>query len=147
MSRGTLDHSRKSSRFIYGTVTLYGGPFQISSTTIASFFMSMSATPLTEVNGLGSSPFARRYLGNRFFFLFLRVLRCFSSPGLPSITYGFSARYLGITPSGFPHSDIPGSMPACGSPRLFAAYHVLLRLLVPRHPPFALNSLTSVFCS
>ena len=30
--------------------------------------------------GLGSSPFARRYLGNRFFFLFLRVLRCFSSP-------------------------------------------------------------------
>ena len=31
--------------------------------------------------GLGSSPFARRYLGNRGFFLFLRVLRCFSSPG------------------------------------------------------------------
>ena len=30
--------------------------------------------------GLGSSPFARRYLGNRSFFLFLRVLRCFSSP-------------------------------------------------------------------
>ena len=33
--------------------------------------------------GLGCSPFARRYLGNRFFFLFLRVLRCFSSPGCP----------------------------------------------------------------
>ena len=31
--------------------------------------------------GLGSSHFARRYYGNRFFFLFLRVLRCFSSPG------------------------------------------------------------------
>ena len=31
--------------------------------------------------GLGSFPFARHYLGNRFFFLFLRLLRCFSSPG------------------------------------------------------------------
>ena len=31
--------------------------------------------------GLGSFPFARRYSGNRCFFLFLRVLRCFSSPG------------------------------------------------------------------
>ena len=30
---------------------------------------------------LGSFPFARRYSGNRCFFLFLRVLRCFSSPG------------------------------------------------------------------
>ena len=39
-----------------------------------------SATPLYEYSGLGSSPFARRYLGNRSFFLFLRVLRCFSSP-------------------------------------------------------------------
>ena len=33
--------------------------------------------------GLGSSPFARRYSGNRFFFLLLGVLRCFSSPGSP----------------------------------------------------------------
>ena len=31
--------------------------------------------------GLGFFPFARRYSGNRCFFLFLRVLRCFSSPG------------------------------------------------------------------
>ena len=33
--------------------------------------------------GLGSAPFARHYSGYRFFFLFLRVLRCFSSPGSP----------------------------------------------------------------
>ena len=32
---------------------------------------------------LGSTPFARRYLGYRGFFLFLGVLRCFSSPGIP----------------------------------------------------------------
>ena len=31
--------------------------------------------------GLGYFPFARRYLGNHYCFLFLRVLRCFSSPG------------------------------------------------------------------
>ena len=43
---------------------------------------------------------------------------------------------------GFPHSEIPGSKPACGSPRLIAASHVLHRLLAPRHPPYALSSLT-----
>ena len=47
-----------------------------------------------------------------------------------------------MTPAGFPHSDIPGSTRICRFPRLFAAYHVLHRLLVPRHPPCALSSLT-----
>ena len=36
--------------------------------------------------GLGSSDFARHYFRNRFYFLFLRVLRCFSSPGSPLTT-------------------------------------------------------------
>ena len=40
-----------------------------------------SLTPSCTHDGLGSFPFARRYSGNRVFFLFLRVLRCFSSPG------------------------------------------------------------------
>ena len=44
----------------------------------------------------------------------------------------------GLQPAGFPHSDMRGSIPVCGSPRLFAAYHVLRRLWKPRHPPFAL---------
>ena len=48
----------------------------------------------------------------------------------------------GLFPCGFPHSDIRGSMDMCSSPRLFAAYHVFLRLLVPRHPPCALFCLT-----
>jgi hypothetical protein len=39
---------------------------------------------------------------------------------------------------GFPHSDISGSMYVGNSPELFAAYHVLHRLSVPRHPPNAL---------
>src|SRR6185295_10120550 len=49
-----------------------------------------------------------------------------------------------MTPAGFPHSDIPGSKLVCSSPRLFAAYRVLHRLLVPRHPPCALSSLTGI---
>ena len=44
----------------------------------------------------------------------------------------------GVLPAGFPHSDICGSKIICISPQLFAAYHVFLRLLVPRHPPCAL---------
>ena len=43
-----------------------------------------------------------------------------------------------MTPARLPHSDIHGSTPARGSPWLFAACHVLHRLLVPRHPPNAL---------
>ena len=49
---------------------------------------------------------------------------------------------------GFPHSDISGSLLICSSPKLFAAYHVFHRLLVPRHPPCALYCLTILyFCS
>ena len=45
--------------------------------------------------------------------------------------------------AGFPHSEISGSKDICSSPKLFAAYHVFHRLLVPRHPPCALLCLTS----
>ena len=70
-------------------------------------------------------------------FLFLRVLRCFSSPGSLSQDYFVHPGVTGVLPAGFPHSDITGSQPAHGSPMLFAVYHVLRRLLTPRHPPFA----------
>ena len=46
-----------------------------------SSHVMQSITPECTHSGLGSSHFARRYFGNRVFFLFLRVLRCFSSPG------------------------------------------------------------------
>ena len=50
---------------------------------------------------------------------------------------------LEVFSSRFPHSDISGSMDICSSPKLFAAYHVFHRLLVPRHPPCALSSITN----
>ena len=49
-----------------------------------------------------------------------------------------------VCSAGFPHSEISGSMDICSSPKLFAAYHVFHRLLVPRHPPCALFSITNL---
>ena len=45
---------------------------------------------------------------------------------------------------GFPHSEIHGSKPITGSPWLIAGYHVLHRLLLPRHPPRALLALDPI---
>ena len=110
------------SDFGYGALTLFG---RLSQSRSPVLYGSVDAvrTPRCMHRGLGSSAFARRYLRNRCFFLFLRVLRCFSSPGSP---------------------DISGSMDMCSSPKLFAAYHVFHRLSVPRHPPCALFCLTSL---
>jgi hypothetical protein len=130
--------------FAYRAFTLFGRPFQAVPLPLRLPFIEV---PQPRVRfpepGLGCSPFARRYLGNRGFFLFLEVLRCFSSLGSRAATYGFSRGRVGITPPRFPHSGIPGSMPACGSPGLIAACHALHRFPAPRHPPFALSSLTT----
>ena len=83
-----------------------------------------NATGLSHRVGLGSSRFARRYSGSRSCFPFLGVLRCFNSPGCLSRSYVFRPERPGITPAGFPHSDIPGSKPAW---RLTEAYRSLLR--------------------
>ena len=66
-------------------------------------------------------------------------------PGFAPTAYGFSCRRREFAPARFPHSDIPGSQLAYSSPRLFAVSHVLHRLLSPRHPPYALSSLTTKF--
>ena len=42
---------------------------------------------------------------------------------------------------GLPHSEIAGSKVILTSPTLIAEYHVLHRLLLPRHPPNALLAL------
>ena len=60
----------------------------------------------------------------------------------PSYTYFIQCRMTGYCPAGLPHSEICGSKDICSSPQLIAACHVLLRLLMPRHSPCALFSLT-----
>ena len=81
MSRGTLDPAlllsisdTRLSRFFAGLPRPFSYQSQINYAVL---------TPQNKFRGLGSFPFARRYLGNRCFFLFLRLLRCFSSPGSP----------------------------------------------------------------
>ena len=50
-----------------------------------------------------------------------------------------------LTSAGLPHSEIHGSSRICRSPWLIAAYHVLLRLREPRHPPCALTYFFSLY--
>src|SRR5207253_10134964 len=75
-------------------------------------------------------------------YLFLRVLRCFSSPSSLYPAYVFNRECLGIPPDGLPHSEIAGSSFASNSPTLIAGSRVLHRRLVPRHPPQTLSSLS-----
>ena len=87
-------------------------------------------TPAIKIAGLGSFHFARRYYGNRGFFLFLQLLRCFSSLRSLAPSYRFRWPYLGL-----PHSETSGSMHASCSPEHIVGSHVLHRLCVPRYPP------------
>ena len=45
---------------------------------------------------------------------------------------------------GLPHSEISGSLLVSSSPKLIVGHHVLLRLCVPRYPPLAFCSLTTI---
>ena len=86
-------------------------------------FDSPNPDPLTCI-GLGFSAFARHYLRNHFCFLFLQVLRCFSSLRLSSICYVFTHRYLSIYlrwVSPFGHLRINGHL------RLLVAFRSLSR--------------------
>ena len=79
---------------------------------------------LPKYFGLGFSAFARHYLRNHFCFLFLRVLRCFSSPRLPPTCYVFTCRYLSI----YPRWVSPfGNLRINGYLRLIVAYRSLSR--------------------
>ena len=96
-------------------------------------------------SGLASFAFARHYSQNLVWFLFLALLRCFSSGGSPHIPIWFSIWCMDFTPCGLLHSDICASMLAYSSTQLFAVNHVLRRLPMPRHSPCALISFTICF--
>jgi hypothetical protein len=108
-------------------------PHNTTCTTVVSFTVQV---------GLGSSPFARHYSGNRYYFFFLGVLRYFNSPCWLLYAYGFSAQFHHMTGGGLPHSEIAGSKVVSTYPTLIAGNHVLLRLPVPRHPSYALTKFT-----
>jgi len=93
---------------------------------------------------LGSSPFARHYLENHYCFLFLRLLRCFSSPGLlPSPKSNGTLVYNKV---GFPIRRSAGQRLLATSPQLIAGCYVLHRFLMSRHPPYTLYEIFPHFC-
>ena len=94
-------------------------------------------TPECTHSGLGSSHFARRYFGNRCFFLFLSLLRCFSSGGSPSyvMDWRMSTWSLSMWVSPFRNLRIKGYL------LLPEAYRSLSRL------SSALSAKASTLCS
>ena len=93
-----------------------------------------------SILGLACSAFARRYLRNLVDFFSSAYLDV-SLRRVPLLPLWIHDRIRDSSSRGFPHSDICGSRLICSSPQLFAAYRVLLRLLMPRHSPCALDSL------
>ena len=131
--RLTQDTAQPHSAFEYGTLTLYGVPFQklpLTSCNLMAVLQPQRARSpvwplprsLATTNGITTC------------FLFLCLLRCFSSAGSRLLSSRLQRERL-------PHSDTDGSKVVCTSPSLFAAYHVLRRLREPRHPPCALTPL------
>src|ERR1700728_2931549 len=136
----------------YGTVTRYGRIFQDlplptrfitprqhgSTGRTVPLPRMRNACRLSHARGLASSPFAHHYSGNRGCFLFLRVLRCFTSPRYHPLPYAFRQGRRPITAAGFPHSETPGSQPGC---RLPGEYRRLQR------PSSAPGAKASTVCS
>ena len=68
-----------------------------------------------------------------------------SVPRVPYVTLWIHVTFHDSSPWGFPHSEICGSKLICSSPQLIAACHVLHRLLMPRHSPYALVRLNFLY--
>ena len=126
--------------FAYEAFTLFGWLSQNHS-AIESAHLLRSITPACTHAGLGSFLFARRYSGNRIFSFSSSGYLDVSVPRVPSTYLWIQYAVTEVCSARFPHSEITGSKDICSSPMLIAAYHVFHRLLVPRHPPYALYSL------
>ena len=100
---GTRGHPRVTQGFGYGAITHYGRTFQTALLPIINPTSGPHNPHTTEVVQVWAmSDFARHYFRNRDCFLFLQVLRWFTSLGSLRPTYGFSGRYAGFTSVGFP---------------------------------------------
>ena len=124
--------------FAYVAFTLFGRSSQdLSATLNESIIQSEPHGARTMVWALPISLAATLRITFVFFssgYLDVSVRR------VPSCRLCIHLQVLEVYSSGFPHSEIDGSLRICQSPSLIAAYHVFRRLLVPRHPPYALNA-------
>ena len=142
---GTYPASR--SVFAYGAVTLYGRPFQSVRLTYRlvtrrPYGLAGPTTPPCKHDGLGYVRVRSPLLAESLLFSLPPGTEMVHFPGLARTRLWIQRAVSGFYPEGLPHSEIPGSKGASPSPRLFAGSHVLLRRLAPRHPPYALSSLT-----
>ena len=145
--------ARRAAVFAYRTFTFCGGPFTCPSTNgclgnSVSGRQTAPADPTTPATQRlspymllvwAASHFARRYYGNRFFFLFLRVLRCFNSPRSPTTTM-HSPWYTGGTPrwvSPFGHLRIKACLRLPEAYRSYATSFIATRHQGIRHAPFS----------
>ena len=129
--------------FAYRTLTFFGWLSHTILLSLCNTVLCPNPESITTL-GLASSVFARHYLRNLCWFLFLALLRCFSSGGSPHIPmYSVydDQTFLWLDCSIRKSTDITLTY---SSPRLIAVCHVLLRLSVPRHSPCALCSLTII---
>ena len=130
-----------SLSFAYGAFTLSDWSFQNHSATLGrSIMRSEPRNARIPVWALSISLAATLEIEFSFFSSpYLDV----SVQAVPDVWLWIHHTTTEVFSARFPHSDISGSMDICSSPKLFAAYHVFHRLLVPRHPPCALYSLTN----
>ena len=126
--------------FAYGTFTLSGWLSQNHSASLCESIMrSEPRSARTPVCPLSISLAATLEIDFSFsssWYLDVSV------PRVPDVWLCIHHTTTEVCSVRFPHSEICGSMDICSSPQLIAAYHVFHRLLVPRHPPCALYSLT-----
>ena len=139
MSRGISDTAAAILDFVYEAFTLFGRLSQNLSAILP--LASCSPNPMDKSMVWALPRSLATTEGIDFSFSSWRYLDV-SVLSVPYITLWIHVMLVEVFSTGFPHSDIHGSRDICSSPWLFAAYHVLHRLLVPRHPPCALSSLT-----
>ena len=114
-------YCQRSFLFTYGAITLYRHSSQSVQLKNKATYSSPNPRKIAP-SGLASSAFARHYLRNLGWFLFLALLRCFSSGGSLPTPIWFSAGWQSIALPGFP---IRKSM----NQSLFAAPHGLSQLV------------------
>ena len=140
MSRGTLDPAMLISFSYTGLSPSTAGLSRAILLSAKNQFFGPN--PVMHAQRFGLFRFRSPLLTESLFIFFSSGYLDVSVHRVPSIKLWIHFMVTGVFPVGFPHSDICGSLDICSSPQLFAAYHVFHRLLVPRHPPCALISLT-----
>ena len=127
--------------FTYGAFTLSGRSFQDRSANLVRNVCSPN--PSMHAHWFGLFRFRSPLLTESHVVFSSSGYLDVSVHRVPFLTLWIGVRIPEVCSGRFPHSEISGSMGICPSPKLFAAYHVFHRLLVPRHPPYALISITN----